>query len=83
MTDPITGPGGSGLIDPNTGNLSQDVINGNFDKVLGSNSSLGPDSLALLKAQQKMALDSEIFQMLSKEVSCKDEAIKGAIQNIH
>jgi hypothetical protein len=63
------------------GNVSQDIVSGNFDAILGENSSLGPDALALLKAQQKISLDMERFQLASQIVKDQDETKKQMIRN--
>jgi len=81
MVDSISGSGGSNLVDA-SGNLSQDAINGNFENVLGPNSSLGPDSLALLKAQQKMSTDMQVYETLSKLIEMKQSAEKTSIQSV-
>ena len=82
MVDSISGAGGSSIVD-SQGNLSQDVVEGNFDNIIGPNSSLGPDALALLKAQQQMSLDMQTFEIASKAVEQRDKAASTAINNIH
>ena len=81
MVDSISGTSGSNLVDP-SGNLSQDAINGNFEGVIGQNSSLGPDALALLKAQQKMSQDMQVYETLSKLIEMKQSAEKTSIQSV-
>jgi hypothetical protein len=81
MVDSISGTGGTNLVDP-SGNLSQDAVSGNFEGVIGQNSSLGPDALALLKAQQKMSQDMQVYETLSKLIEMRQSAEKTAIQSV-
>ena len=81
MVDSISGSGGTNLVDA-SGNLSQDAINGNFENVIGQNSSLGPDALALLKAQQKMSQDMQVYETLSKLIEMRQSAEKTSIQSV-
>jgi len=81
MVDSVNNVSNStGIVDAQ-GNISQDIVNGNFDSILGADSSLGPDALALLKAQQKISLDMQRFQLASQIVKDQDETKKQMIRN--
>jgi hypothetical protein len=79
MVDPVSGPGGSSPLDVQK--LTDAAKSGNFDSVIGPDSSLPPDSLALLKFQQKMALDQEIMQLCSQIVKDGHEVKQTMIRN--
>lgn len=78
MVDPVGGPG-STQIDPNQ--LVEATKSGDFDSIIGPDSALGPDATALLKLQQKFALDQEKMQLLTTLIKDDHETKSQIIQH--
>jgi len=78
MVDPVSGS-------PNTLDTQQlvdDVKNNNFTGIVDPNSPFAGQQ-ALLEFEQKMQIDSQKIELISKVLSSQDQSVRSILQGIH